>query len=63
MEDPNKGKKYTWFVPRFVLGWLVKETPKNWVSCTPKRFLGIFIGYKITLAKSGYMWGDGKIQD
>lgn len=62
MKDNNKGKRYVWFVPRFILGWLVSETPKNWITCTPIKFFGIFLGYKMVLAKKGYRWGDGKIQ-
>jgi len=48
MEKP-KYKTYYWYVPRFILGWLVKETPKNWICCTPIRIMGIFLGYKIKL--------------
>lgn len=55
MKDKNKNQRYNWYVPRFVLGWLVKETPENWISCTPIRLFGIFLGYKIKLKKTGYI--------
>lgn len=51
MEDKNKGKRYSWFALRGI----VKETPENFISCTPVRILGICIGWNITMAKEGYI--------
>lgn len=62
MKDINKGKKYTVFIPRFVIGWLAKDTPDNWISLTPIRIFGIFIGYKMICAKKGYIYSDGRIE-
>lgn len=59
MEDQNKGNRYHWFG---LLG-LLKETPENWISAKPVRIFGICIGYWITLAKKGYVWGDGRVQE
>jgi hypothetical protein len=61
MKDINKGKRYTTFIPIFVLGWWFKETPDNWLVITPIRVFGIFIGYKMICAKKGYIYSDGKI--
>jgi hypothetical protein len=63
MEDINAGKRYKVFIPRFVLGWLIKETPSNWLGMTPIKPFGFFIGYMMTCAKKGYRYSDGKIQD
>lgn len=61
IKDINKGKKYTVFIPRFVLGWLIKGTPDNWISLRRIVIFGIFIGYKMVCAKKGYIYSDGKI--
>lgn len=58
MKDPNKGKKYTVFIPRFLIGWLFKETPSNWLSLTPVKLFGIFLGIKMVCAKKGYIYSD-----
>ena len=63
MEDENKGKRYSLFVPWFTLGWLVKSAPDNFITCTPKRLFGFFIGYYIVCAKKGYKYRDGKVQN
>ena len=61
MEDINKDKKYTTFIPRFLLGWYYKGTPENWLKLTPVKVFGIFIGYKMLCAKKGYQYSDGKV--
>ena len=63
MKDVNKGKRYTVFIPRFVIGWLFKETPDNWLRLTPIKLFGIFIGYKMVCAKKGYQYSDGTIAE
>lgn len=62
MKDINKGKRYTVFIPRFILGWLIKKTPDNWISVQKIWVFGYWIGYKMVLAKKGYIYSDGKIE-
>lgn len=62
MQDINKGKRYTVFIPWFIIGWLIKETPDNWIQLTPIRIFKVFIGYKMVCAKKGYIYSDGRIE-
>jgi hypothetical protein len=59
MENVNEGKRYYWFGLRGV----ARETPDNWISIKPVKVFGLIVGWWMTLAKKGYRWGDGRIQN
>jgi len=64
MEDKNVGKRYHLFTP-FCLKVPFATAPRgfdNFISARPVKLFGIFVGIWWTLAKSGYVWGDGKVQ-
>ena len=64
MKDKNKGKRYHLFTP-LKLKVPFCPAPKgfdNFISARPVKVFGVFVGIWWTLAKKGYVWGDGKVQ-
>lgn len=41
----------------------LKETPPNWISVSPVRIFGVFIGRNLKVAMKGYQWSNGKIEE